>query len=250
MKIQISILMILVTSFLLGQNQSQTTTSFAGASTNINGLQANQEGTLINIQGTFSKILGLNILEFDDLIFAEASMEGSSLLFEDWKQSATFFASDKKYRINSVNYDIRRKSFIAKMSGDSLFTFDANLFSKAIVGNRTFITHGSNAEPNKVYELIFDGANFQLVKKYSVKIKEGSPNPMLGQMRDKIIQQSSYYVLQNGALEEIRLTKRNVLKILSKEEKDMALDYSRKYQRSFRDEEELQQILNYVSNQS
>ena len=100
MKIQISILMILVTAFLFGQNQSQTTTSFAGASTNINGLQANQEGTLINIQGTFSKILGLNILEFDDLIFAEASMEGSSLLFDDWKQSATFFASDKKYRIN------------------------------------------------------------------------------------------------------------------------------------------------------
>ncbi|MDC7996021.1 hypothetical protein [Altibacter sp. HG106] len=250
MKFQISIFLILASPFLFAQNQSQTTTAFAGASTNINGLQANQEGTLINIQGTFSKILGLNILEFDDLIFAEASMEGSSLLFEDWNQTATFIASEKKYRVGGVNYDIRRKSFIAKISEDSLFTFDANLFNRAIVGNRTFITHGTNAQPNEVYELIFEGEDFLLVKKHSVKIKEGNPNPMLGQMRDKIIKQSTYYVLQNNHLRETRLSKKNVLGMLSREDKEIAQEYAKKYRRSFRDEQDLQQILNYVSNQS
>ena len=176
--------------------------------------------------------------------------EGSVYLFDRWDNTARVYPKTGGFFTTSnMNFNIQRSMFESKKN-DSIKGWNFASIEKISLSGKTFKSY--YFEPLKrqvIFEVIFEGEDFSILKKYDIYIQPGNPNPMIGRMRDKVIQRSDYFVDTPTELKEIRFNKRNILDLFSKEKRELAEDYARKYEMSFRDEEDLQKILNFVQHQ-
>lgn len=176
--------------------------------------------------------------------------EGSVYLFDRWDNTARVYPKTGGFFTTSnMNFNIQRSMFESKKS-DSIRGWNFASIEKINLGGKTFKSY--YFEPLKrqvIFEVIFEGEDFAILKRYETYIQPGNPNPMIGRMRDKIIQTSDYFVDTATELKEIRFNKRNILDLLDKEKRELAEDYARKYEMSFRDENDLQKILNFIQHQ-
>ncbi len=176
--------------------------------------------------------------------------EGSVYLFDRWDNTARVYPKTGGFFTTSnMNFNIQRSMFESKKS-DSIRGWNFASIEKINLGGKTFKSY--YFEPLKrqvIFEVIFEGEDFAILKRYETYIQPGNPNPMIGRMRDKIIQTSDYFVDTPTELKEIRFNKRNILDLLDKEKRELAEDYARKYEMSFRDENDLQKILNFIQHQ-
>lgn len=177
--------------------------------------------------------------------------EGTVYLFEYWDNVARIYAKNNAgaFNVSNINFNIQRSMFETKRR-DSISSYNFANIEKMTVGNRVFKSY--YFEPlkrHKVFEVIYEGAEFSILKGYTISILDANPNPMIARMRDKIIQRSQYYLDTEESLTEYKVNKRSIVKTLGPVKGVMAKEYAKKYQMSFTNEGDLKKILNYVKRQ-
>ena len=176
--------------------------------------------------------------------------EGSIYLFDGWDQSAIIFPKgvNRGFTERQMNFNIQRSLFETRVKGDSIKAFNFVSIEKIIVDGRTFKSFFlEELQRQKIFEVVYKGKDFSILKGYTVDILEASANPMLARPRDKYIQRVTYYVETDTELKEFKLKKKAILSRLDTAAASKAKEYAKKYDKSFTNEEELRLILNYAT---
>ena len=177
-------------------------------------------------------------------------IDGSIHLFDNWENTAIIHTNDaQRFMLRNINLNLKRNTFESKISKDSLFTFNFNNIEKFVINNKVYKNYYWD-DDNKVYQVIYDGDDFQILKGYKLEFVEGSANPMLNRARDKYIQKEYYYLREEGRIKYFNLKKGRILKLLKGQEDKArkAEAYAKNNRLSFKRELDVQKILEYSDN--
>ena len=211
---------------------------------NANGTQS--YNALTGNSGEWSKIMGV-FFDFDDINLGKKGIEGSVFLYDNWKNNGQIFLGERKFTVSNINYHISRGSFMTKIENDSIFIFDFDLVDKIKVNNTSFKRlYNPKEGKHVVYEFIYEGQNFSLLKNYKLSVVEGSPNPMVNRPKSKIKQHSSYYLLKNKVISDFQLKKSAVLGLVEGDKVAALKERADKYNLSFKKEEDVVKLLQAI----
>lgn len=218
-----------------------------GAPTNTRGLSSADEATLLAQAIDISKIEGV-FYEFDDIRFGKVPTDGSFLLFENWDNKAVLHIGEERLVVSNINYHIDEEKFISQMNNDSTFVYDFKGIERIVVNQRPFISLYSSAEGgNKVYEVVAENDDLQLVKNYFVEIMTGSVNPMINRARNKIKLRSKYFIVNNGVVMPFNNKKSGFRSVLPSDKASMLERYAKSNKLSFRKDEDLKKMMSYLN---
>ena len=151
---------------------------------------------------------------------------GSAYLFDEWNNDGEIQTlTGERFLVRNINLNISRNAFEAKINdNDSIFSFTFNNIKKIIINGKSYKNYFYN-EDNRVYELIYTGRDFTILKGFSVKLVTGSGNPMVNRSNDKYVKKESYFIRssQNKTIESFKLSKRSLNKLFE----DSSMDVSR-----------------------
>ncbi len=220
---------------------------------NVTGSTTADYNSLIGSQFDISKINSFgSVSDVSSLKFGERNTEGDSYLFENWDNNGAIYVGDKVYRLSNINYHIKRDQFITRIQADSMFIYDKYGVDSISVNNRKFkkfYDPTSKLEKVVFAEVVYDANGIQILKNYYVKEVEGSPNPMINRPTNVIKKRSRYYTTDNSTLVPYYLNRRNVLKQINDSElEDLAKDFAKENNLSFKSDEEVPLILDHVFN--
>lgn len=174
-------------------------------------------------------------------------IEGTSYLFDNWNNMAIVHTNDnQRFAVRDVNLNLKLHTFEARVGMDSIFTFNFNNIDKFIINDEVYKNYYWDND-NKVYQVIYETKDFQLLKGFKVVLQEGSANPMLNRMTDKYIRKSSYFIRRNDAIKPFRLTKKRILKLANgnSETAEKIENYAKNNKLSFKRDDDVQKILEY-----
>ena len=176
------------------------------------------------------------------------AVDGTVYLFEDWNNTGVIHATtNHRYSLRNINLNIERNSFESKVGQDSLFSFNFNNIEKFIVNGRIFKNYYWN-DDNRVYEIIYEGKDWSIIKGFKIVEVTGSANPMLNRTRDRMVRKSFYYLKDDKGINSFILKKKRVLKLLSNNDKAVSskiANYAKANKLSFKKEDDLRKILEY-----
>ena len=212
-----------------------------------NNVDANQTAQTYTVQSIAGGDSGTSLTGAATFYNPKFDREGTVYLFDGWNNNARIHAKNNggTYTSRNINFNIQRSMFETK-NGDSISSYNFASIDKIQVGGKTFKSY--YYEPLKrqrVFEVIYQGDDFTILKGYSIDILEASPNPMLARTRDKIIQRHEYYMDTEEAIREFKFKKSNIIKALGPVKGEIAKEYAKKYDKSFGNEEDVKMILNY-----
>ena len=151
---------------------------------------------------------------------------GSAYLFEEWNNDAEIQTlTGERFLVKNINLNISRNAFEAKINdNDSIFSFTFNNIKQIIINGKSYKNYYYN-EDNRVYELIYSGRNFTLLKGFDVKLVTGSGNPMVNRSNDKYVKKESYFIRSNNekTIENFKMNKRSLNRLFEKS----AIDFNR-----------------------
>ena len=176
--------------------------------------------------------------------------EGTFYMYDNWQNYAVIHTSDnQKFALRNINLNLQRNVFEARVEGDSIFTFNFNNIDKFIVNGVEFKNYYWN-DDNRVYQVIYEGEDLQLLKGFKVDLVEGSANPMLNRANDRYVRKEYYFVREKGKISKFKLKKSKILKLVGGDEgkANEILNYARRNKLSFSKENDVKKILEYSSN--
>ena len=149
---------------------------------------------------------------------------GSAYLFEEWNNDAEIQTlTGERFLVKNINLNISRNAFEAKINdNDSIFSFTFNNIKQIIINGKSYKNYYYN-EDNRVYELIYSGRNFTLLKGFDVKLVTGSGNPMVNRSNDKYVKKESYFIRSNNekTIENFKMNKRSLNRLFEKSAIDL-----------------------------
>lgn len=172
-------------------------------------------------------------------------VEGSIYMFPDWDNTAIIQSKDKKrIAVSNVNFNLRRNRIVAKYSKDSIFVFDMMSLDKLIINGQSFKKIETETD-SRIFEVIFELENIDLLKWHHLKIVEGSANPMVNRKVDKFKHTENYVLYKDNELIQFKLKKKGVLKLLAKDNdtKKKIIDYYKTNKLSFKKPEHFKKLL-------
>ena len=176
---------------------------------------------------------------------------GSAYLFEEWNNNAEIQTlTGERFLVRNINLNISRNAFEAKINdNDSIFSFTFNNIKQIIINGKSYKNYYYN-EDNRVYELIFSGKNFTLLKGFDVKLVTGSGNPMVNRSNDKYVKKESYFIRSKSekTIENFKMNKRSLNRLFEKSAVDLnrILGFIDSGNLSYKDEEDVISILEYA----
>ncbi len=174
-------------------------------------------------------------------------VDGTYYLFDKWDNYTTIHTEDNhKFVLRNINLNLERNTFESKTEGDSIFTFNFNNIDKFIINGRVFKNFFWD-DDNKVYEIIFDTDDFEILKGFKVELIEGSANPMVNRKNDKYIRREYYFVRKDDKLEPFKFKKSRVLKLIGSDETvaKKIETYAKNNGLSFKKEKDVKKIFDY-----
>ena len=172
------------------------------------------------------------------------NVEGSVHLFPEWNNRGVIITNEgQKFGLNNININIERNTFEAKISQDTLFTFNFNNIDRFVINNRVF-KNFYYSNDNRIFELIYESKDVTIMKGHRVQLVEGSANPMVNRKNDKYVQKSSMFVKRGSKIENFKLNKKKVLGLFNDSEKIKKIeDYADSNRLSFKKAEDVKKIL-------
>ena len=148
---------------------------------------------------------------------------------------------------------MRFNRFEANMSNDaskdSIFAFNSQSIKKVVIGNKTFVKKQVEGKGSNYFlEVIEDGDQVTLLKSFNASVIPGTINPMTQQKMkaDKIEIKSSYYIERDGDLEEVKLKKSTIMKLMS-DKKDKIKGFLNENNISFKKDADIKKIFHYYN---
>ena len=156
----------------------------------------------------------------------------------------------ERFLVRNINLNISRNAFEAKINdNDSIFSFNFNNIKQIIVNGRYYKNYFFN-EDNRVYELVYLGNTFSILKGFNVKLVTGSGNPMVNRSNDKYVKKESYFIRSSDTkiIQSFRFNKRSLNKLFNTSKKDISkIDlFIKSNNLSYKDEEDVISILEYA----
>ena len=176
---------------------------------------------------------------------------GSAYLFEEWNNDAEIQTlTGERFLVKNINLNISRNAFEAKINdNDSIFSFTFNNIKQIIINGKSYKNYYYN-EDNRVYELIYSGRNFTLLKGFDVKLVTGSGNPMVNRSNDKYVKKESYFIRSNSekTIENFKMNKRSLNRLFEKSAMDLnrILGFIDSGNLSYKDEKDVISMLEFA----
>ena len=176
---------------------------------------------------------------------------GSAYLFEEWNNDAEIQTlTGERFLVKNINLNISRNAFEAKINdNDSIFSFTFNNIKQIIINGKSYKNYYYN-EDNRVYELIFSGKNFTLLKGFDVKLVTGSGNPMVNRSNDKYVKKESYFIRSKSekTIENFKMNKRSLNRLFEKSAVDLnrILGFIDSGNLSYKDEKDVISMLEFA----
>ena len=176
---------------------------------------------------------------------------GSAYLFEEWNNDAEIQTlTGERFLVKNINLNISRNAFEAKINdNDSIFSFTFNNIKQIIINGKSYKNYYYN-EDNRVYELIYSGRNFTLLKGFDVKLVTGSGNPMVNRSNDKYVKKESYFMRSNNekTIENFKMNKRSLNRLFEKSAIDLnrILGFIDSGNLSYKDEKDVISMLEFA----
>jgi len=169
-------------------------------------------------------------------------------MFPKWNNNGVIFVDRKMYGIGNINFNITTNSVDSRITQDKLFMFQSSAVDSISINNRLFKRVGT-----LLYEVLFEGQNSTLLKKYDIKHTEGYEG-RTGVGANQGPSQTSvvfrYSVVKPGKrMENIELNKKSILEIFENK-RDVLEGYAKKEHLSFRKEEDIVKMLNFLATSS
>ena len=176
---------------------------------------------------------------------------GSAYLFEEWNNDAEIQTlNGERFLVRNINLNISRNAFEAKINdNDSIFSFTFNNIKQIIINGKSYKNYYYN-EDNRVYELIYSGKNFTLLKGFDVKLVTGSGNPMVNRSNDKYVRKESYFIRSKSekTIENFKMNKRSLNRLFEKSAVDLnrILGFIDSGNLSYKDEKDVISMLEFA----
>ena len=176
---------------------------------------------------------------------------GSAYLFEEWNNNAEIQTlTGERFLVRNINLNISRNAFEAKINdNDSIFSFTFNNIKQIIINGKSYKNYYYN-EDNRVYELIYSGKNFTLLKGFDVKLVTGSGNPMVNRSNDKYVRKESYFIRSKSekTIENFKMNKRSLNRLFEKSAMDLnrILGFIDSGNLSYKDEKDVISMLEFA----
>ena len=141
---------------------------------------------------------------------------GSAYLFDEWTNDAEIQTiTGERFLVRNINLNISRNAFEAKINdSDSIFSFNFNNIKQILINGKSYKNYFFN-EDNRVYELVYVGKSFSILKGFTVKLVSSSGNPMVNRSNDKYVKKESYFIRKENdkLIESFRFNKRSLNKL-------------------------------------
>ena len=150
---------------------------------------------------------------------------GSAYLFDEWNNDGEIQTlTGERFLVRNINLNISRNAFEAKINdNDSIFSFNFNNIKQIIINGKYYKNYFNN-EDNRVYELVYSGKTFSILKGFTVKLVTGSGNPMVNRSNDKYVKKESYFIRSTDkkTIESFKMNKRSLNKLFENNLKDVS----------------------------
>jgi len=240
-KIKITTLLFLTISMIGFSQTSSTETNVSdNSSLAIMGITGNSNGTGSGQYGSAMRFVN-----------PPRTVDGSIYLYDSWKNYPVVVKSkdDKTFTLNNVNFNMRTNRLVTKISQDSIFVLDMKKIDNINILGKVFKKIESEIG-NRVFEVIFESDKFSILNFHSVKLVEGSVNPMLSRKNDKLIHKETLYIHNQKSTKEFRLKKKFILDLFAsnESEKKSIMKYYSMNKLSYKSINDLKKVLANLDN--
>ena len=179
---------------------------------------------------------------------------GSAYLFDEWNNDGEIQTlTGERFLVRNINLNISRNAFEAKINdNDSIFSFNFNNIKQIIINGKYYKNYFNN-EDNRVYELVYSGKTFSILKGFTVKLVTGSGNPMVNRSNDKYVKKESYFIRSTDkkTIESFKMNKRSLNKLFENNLKDVSriLAFIGSGNLSYKDEKDVIRMLEFAFDQ-
>ena len=179
---------------------------------------------------------------------------GSAYLFDEWNNDGEIQTlSGERFLVRNINLTISRNAFEAKINdNDSIFSFNFNNIKQIIINGKNYKNYFYN-EDNRVYELVYTGKTFSILKGFTLKLVTGSGNPMVNRSNDKYVKKESYFIRSTDTkiIESYKMNKRSLTKLFENSLKDVGriLAFIDSGNLSYKDEKDVIRMLEFAFEQ-
>ena len=176
---------------------------------------------------------------------------GSAYLFDEWNNDGEIQTlTGERFLVRNINLNISRNAFEAKINdNDSIFSFNFNNIKQIIINGKYYKNYFNN-EDNRVYELVYSGKTFSILKGFTVKLVTGSGNPMVNRSNDKYVKKESYFIRSTDkkTIESFKMNKRSLNKLFENKLKDVSriLAFIDSVNLSYKDEKDVIRMLEFA----
>lgn len=176
---------------------------------------------------------------------------GSAYLFDEWNNDGEIQTlTGERFLVRNINLNISRNAFEAKINdNDSIFSFNFNNIKQIIINGKYYKNYFYN-EDNRVYELVYSGKTFSILKGFTVKLVTGSGNPMVNRSNDKYVKKESYFIRSTDkkTIESFKMNKRSLNKLFENNLKDVSriLAFIDSGNLSYKDEKDVIRMLEFA----
>ena len=176
---------------------------------------------------------------------------GSAYLFDEWNNDGEIQTlTGERFLVRNINLNISRNAFEAKINdNDSIFSFNFNNIKQIIINGKYYKNYFNN-EDNRVYELVYSGKTFSILKGFTVKLVTGSGNPMVNRSNDKYVKKESYFIRSSDkkTIESFKMNKRSLNKLFENNLKDVSriLAFIDSGNLSYKDEKDVIRMLEFA----
>jgi len=178
------------------------------------------------------------------------TIDGSIYLFNNWKNYPVVVKSkdNKIFTLDNVNFNLRTNRLVTKISQDSIFVLNMKSIETVNIQGKVFKKVDTEIG-SRIFEVIYESEKVSLLNFHSVKLVEGSVNPMLSRKTDKLVHKEVYYVLNGQGINELRLKKKSILNSFASNdnEKNSLLKYFLENKLSFKKIDDVKVVLNNLN---
>ncbi len=179
------------------------------------------------------------------------TIDGSIYLFNNWKNYPVVVKSkdNKTFTLDNINFNLRTNRLVTKISQDSIFVLNMKSIETVDIQGKVFKKVDTEIG-SRIFEVIYESDKVSLLNFHSVKLVEGSVNPMLSRKTDKLVHKEVYYVLNGQGINELRLKKKSILNSFASNdnEKNSLLNYFLENKLSFKKIDDIKVALKNLDN--
>lgn len=171
---------------------------------------------------------------------------GNIHVFKNWNNKCVLSIEGKVYKLANINLNILTNKFESQMNKDSVFVFNFPTFDHIFINNRKFKNfYISKEHKNETFELIYDGEDIKILKRYEVGVKHNDPDPlMIRKNADSYFKRINYFVKEGNDFKNIKLKKKDIL-LLFDDKVDLVSKYVKENKLSYKSDKDLNKMFIY-----